>query len=54
MAMKKPVITTQLPGLMKEFGEDNSILYVSKPENVLKKASMIEFEDKWIESKEIR
>jgi hypothetical protein len=37
MAMKKPVITTQLPGLMKEFGEDNGILYVIKPEMFLKK-----------------
>lgn len=38
MAMGKPVITTTLPGIMKEFGNDNGIIYVDKPEDVLKKA----------------
>jgi glycosyltransferase involved in cell wall biosynthesis len=38
MAMSKPVITTKLPGIMKEFGEDNGVIYVDKPEDVLKKA----------------
>ena len=28
MAMKKPVIATRLPGVMKEFGEDNGVVYV--------------------------
>lgn len=35
MAMGKPVITTKLPGVMKEFGSDNGIIYVDKPEDVI-------------------
>ncbi len=43
MAMKKPVVTTHLPGIMREFGDNNGILYADKPENVLKTViSMIE------------
>ena len=42
MAMGKPVITTKLPGVMKEFGEDNGISYVGKPSDVLVKASKID------------
>ncbi|MCD6101424.1 MAG: glycosyltransferase family 4 protein [Candidatus Marinimicrobia bacterium] len=38
MAMAKPVITTKLPGIMKEFGNDNGVIYVDKPEDVLEKA----------------
>jgi glycosyltransferase involved in cell wall biosynthesis len=38
MAMRKPVITTKLPGVMKEFGEDHGVVYVEKPEDTLKKA----------------
>ena len=38
MAMGKPVITTKLPGVMKEFGEDHGVIYVDTPEDVLKKA----------------
>ncbi len=38
MVMAKPVISTRLPGIMKEFGEDNGVVYVKKPENVVKKA----------------
>jgi glycosyltransferase involved in cell wall biosynthesis len=38
MAMEKPVITTKLPGVMKEFGEDHGVIYVDKPEDVLEKA----------------
>jgi len=38
MAMGKPVITTKLPGIMKEFGEDNGVIYVDKPEDVIYKA----------------
>ena len=37
MAMGKPVITTKLPGVMKEFGEDHGVIYVDKPEDVLRK-----------------
>lgn len=38
MAMKKPVISTRLPGVMKEFGEDNGVVYVNRPEDVIAKA----------------
>ena len=38
MAMKKPVIATKLPGVMKEFGEDNGVVYVDRPEDVVAKA----------------
>jgi glycosyltransferase involved in cell wall biosynthesis len=38
MACGKPVIATKLPGIMKEFSEGNGIIYVEKPEDVLKKA----------------
>jgi len=38
MAMTKPVIATKLPGVMKEFGEGNGVIYVDRPEDVVKKA----------------
>jgi glycosyltransferase involved in cell wall biosynthesis len=38
MAMGKPVITTRLPGILKEFGDDNGVIYVDTPEEVLKEA----------------
>ena len=38
LAMKKPVISTRLPGVIAEFGEDNGIIYVDKPEDIVKKA----------------
>jgi glycosyltransferase involved in cell wall biosynthesis len=38
MAMKKPVIATRLPGVTKEFGEDNGVIYVDKPEDAVAKA----------------
>ena len=38
MAMGKPVITTKLPGVMKEFSEGHGVIYVDKPEDVSKKA----------------
>ena len=38
MAMGKPVISISLPGVMKEFGEDNGVIYVDRPEDILKKA----------------
>lgn len=38
MAMRKPVISTKLPGVMKEFGEGNGVIYIEKPEGALKKA----------------
>jgi len=38
MAMKKPVIATRLPGVLKEFGEGNGVVFVDQPENVVAKA----------------
>lgn len=38
MAMKKPVIATRLPGVMEEFGNDNGVIYVDKPEDIVLKA----------------
>ena len=38
MVCGKPVISTRLPGIMKEFGKGNGVLYVNKPEDALKKA----------------
>jgi glycosyltransferase involved in cell wall biosynthesis len=38
MAMRKPVIATKLPGVMKEFGNNNGVAYVEKPEAVVAKA----------------
>lgn len=38
MSMNKPVVTTKLPGVIKEFGEGNGVIYVDKPEDVLWKA----------------
>jgi len=41
MAMGKPVISTKLPGVMKEFGEDNGVVYIGKPEDAANKAIML-------------
>jgi len=38
MAMKKPVISTKLHGVIKEFGEDNGVVYVDGPEDVVTKS----------------
>ncbi|CEO88028.1 glycosyltransferase family 4 protein [Syntrophaceticus schinkii] len=38
MAVGKPVISTKLPGVMKEFGENNGVVYVDQPEDVIAKA----------------
>jgi glycosyltransferase involved in cell wall biosynthesis len=37
MACGKPVIATKLPGVMKEFGEGNGVIYVDKPEDIIDK-----------------
>lgn len=36
--MEKPTISTRLPGVMREFGQDNGIVYVDEPEDVIAKA----------------
>lgn len=38
MAMRKPVITTKLPGVMKEFGDNNGVIYVDGPQDIIPKA----------------
>jgi glycosyltransferase involved in cell wall biosynthesis len=38
MAMGKPVISTKLPGIMREFGEGNGVFYADSPERVPKTA----------------
>jgi len=38
MAMKKPVIATRLPGIVKEFGEGNGVVYIDRPEDAVTKA----------------
>lgn len=38
MAMKKPVIATSIPGVMKEFGDDNGVVFVNQPEDVIARA----------------
>jgi glycosyltransferase involved in cell wall biosynthesis len=38
MAMRKPVIATRLPGVIKEFGTDNGIIYIERPEDATGKA----------------
>jgi glycosyltransferase involved in cell wall biosynthesis len=37
MAMQKPVISTRISGVVKEFGEDNGVVYVDSPEGVIDK-----------------
>jgi glycosyltransferase involved in cell wall biosynthesis len=34
MAIGKPVISTKLPGIMREFGDGNGVLYADSPEMV--------------------
>jgi glycosyltransferase involved in cell wall biosynthesis len=38
LAMNNPVISTKLPGVMKEFGQNNGIIYIDRPEDVIYKA----------------
>lgn len=39
MAMGKPVIVTKLPGIIKEFSDNNGVVYVNKPEDVIFKSA---------------
>jgi len=39
MAAGKPVIATELPGIMKEFGSDNGVVYVENAGEVVRKAT---------------
>lgn len=38
MSCAKPVLSTRLPGVIDEFGFDNGVIYVDKPERVIGKA----------------
>ncbi len=38
LVMRKPVIATKLPGIMKEFGNDNGVVYIDNPEQTLNQA----------------
>jgi glycosyltransferase involved in cell wall biosynthesis len=49
MAMGKPVIATRLPGIIKEFGSDNGVLWIERPEDALGKALQV-FEEDTIEA----
>lgn len=39
LAMQKPMISTRLPGVMKEFGQDNGVVYIDQPADVIVKAN---------------
>jgi len=41
MAMKKPIVSTRLPGVVQEFGEDSGLVYVDRPEDALAQAVSI-------------
>jgi glycosyltransferase involved in cell wall biosynthesis len=41
MACAKPVISTRLRGIVKEFGHGNGVVYVDKPESVIEKADEV-------------
>jgi len=45
MAMNKPVFTTNLPGIVTEFGDDMDLIYLEKPEDVLFKLIEIDIDD---------
>jgi len=41
LAMHKPVISTKLPGVMREFENDNGVIYVDKPEDIINKVTQL-------------
>jgi len=45
MACGKPVISTRLPGIVKEFGHNNGVIYVKQPTEVLKKVIELRNDD---------
>lgn len=46
MASGSPVITTKLPGIMEEFGDGNGVIYVDKPEDVVRRTLELMEENK--------
>lgn len=43
-AMRKPIITTDLPGVKRRFGNENGVVYIDRPEDTITKA--LELADK--------
>jgi glycosyltransferase involved in cell wall biosynthesis len=41
MAMGKPVISTKLSGVLREFGDDNGVIYIDEPEDAINKAKSL-------------
>jgi len=52
LAMHKPVISTNLNGVIKEFGYDNGVLYITQPKDVLTK--IISLDNFEIESNKLK
>jgi len=48
LACGKPIISTRLPGIMKEFGNDTGVIYVDEPSEVLKKVIEMCNDDKHV------
>ncbi len=46
LACGKPVITTKLPGVMKEFGKNSGIVHVDLPKDVVEQAKAIYNDEK--------
>jgi glycosyltransferase involved in cell wall biosynthesis len=49
MAMGKPVISSSLPGVMREFGQGNGMTYINKPEEVFDKVNELMLNNSIIE-----
>jgi glycosyltransferase involved in cell wall biosynthesis len=45
LAMNKPVIATKLPGIIKEFGYNNGVIYIDKPGDVIQKVNSLTLEE---------
>jgi glycosyltransferase involved in cell wall biosynthesis len=45
LAMNKPVISTKLPGILKEFGYNNGVIYIDKPSDLIQKVNSLTFEE---------
>lgn len=45
LSMQKPVISTELPGVIKEFGYNNGVIYIKHPEEAIAKALELTSED---------
>jgi len=46
MAMGKPVISTKLSGVIREFGEDSGVVYVDEPADAVDKAKSLVKDDR--------